>query len=107
MGTPVAEARATAVVEIATLIAREAPEEILFGTVAEHVAHHLGADAASVLQFVGDERAVIVGVWRDGGGAGSAFARGLDELLLIAAALSLAGALAAAVLVRQRDLWGS
>src|SRR5215217_7187833 len=69
MGT-VAEARATAVVEIATLIAREAPEEILFGTVAEHVAHHLGADAASVLQFVGDERAVIVGVWRDGGGRG-------------------------------------
>jgi EmrB/QacA subfamily drug resistance transporter len=42
---------------------------------------------------------------RDGGGHGRAFAAGLDELLLIAAGLSLAGALAAGVLVRQRDLW--
>jgi len=40
-----------------------------------------------------------------GGAQGTAFADGLDELLLIAAALSLAGAVAALVLVRQRDMW--
>jgi len=49
--------------------------------------------------------ALLEATLRDGGGAGGAFARGLDELLLIAAALSFAGAVAAAVLVRQRDLW--
>ena len=49
--------------------------------------------------------ALLEATLRDGGGAGRAFVRGLDELLLIAAALSLAGAVAAAVLVRQRDLW--
>jgi predicted MFS family arabinose efflux permease len=41
----------------------------------------------------------------DGGGQGRAFADGLDEVLLIAAALSLAGAAAAAALIRQRDLY--
>ena len=41
----------------------------------------------------------------DGGGGGAAFADGVGELLLISAALSLLGALAAALLVRQRDLW--
>jgi predicted MFS family arabinose efflux permease len=51
--------------------------------------------------------ALLEATLRDGGGAGRAFVRGLDELLLIAAALSLAGAVAAAVLVRQRDLWVS
>jgi len=40
----------------------------------------------------------------DGGGA-AAFADGVGELLLISAALSLLGALAAALLVRPRDLW--
>jgi len=70
MATPVAEERAAALLEIATLIAREAPDELVFATVAEHVAQQLGADATSVLRYVGDERAVIVGVWRDGGGRG-------------------------------------
>ena len=41
----------------------------------------------------------------NGGSQAAAFADGLDEVLLIAAGLSLAGALAAGVLVRQRDLW--
>ena len=41
----------------------------------------------------------------NGGSQGAAFVDGLDEVLLIAAVLSLAGALAAGVLVRQRDLW--
>src|SRR5215212_424816 len=49
--------------------------------------------------------ALLEATLRDGDGAGSAFARGLDQLLLIAAALSFAGAVAAAVLVRQRDMW--
>ena len=42
---------------------------------------------------------------RGGDGHGEAFAAGLDEVLLIAAGLSLAGALAAGMLIRQRDLW--
>ena len=70
MATPVAEAHATALIEIATLIAREAPEEVLFATVAEHVAGHIGVEAATVLRYVGDERGVIVGTWREGGGRG-------------------------------------
>ena len=41
----------------------------------------------------------------EGGGGGAAFAEGVGELLLISAALSLLGALAAALLVRQRDMW--
>ena len=40
----------------------------------------------------------------DGGGAG-AFADGLDELLVIAAVMSAAGAVAALGLIRQRDMW--
>jgi signal transduction histidine kinase len=70
MATPVAEERAAALLEIATLIAREVPEELVFGTVSEHVAAHVGADAAVVARYVGDERAVIVGSWRDDGGRG-------------------------------------
>ena len=67
-GTTEAESqRAVALLEIATLIAREAPEEVLFATVAEHAARRLAAEAGSVLRYVGDERAVVVGVWRDGG----------------------------------------
>ena len=69
-GTTEAESQraAVALLQIATLIAREAPEEVLFATVAEHAARRLGSEAGSVLRYVGDERAVVVGVWRDGGG---------------------------------------
>src|SRR5215212_1544629 len=70
MGTPVTEARAAALLEVVTLIAREAPEELLFSTVAEHAARDLGTEAASVLRYLGDERAVVVGTWRDDGGRG-------------------------------------
>ena len=70
MGTPVTEARAAALLEVTTLIAREAPEELLFSTVAEHAARDLGTEAASVLRYLGDERAVIVGTWRADGGRG-------------------------------------
>jgi EmrB/QacA subfamily drug resistance transporter len=41
---------------------------------------------------------------KDGGGA-AAFADGLDELLVIAAAMSAAGVLAALGLIRQSDMW--
>jgi GAF domain-containing protein len=69
-GTTEAESQraAVALLQIATLIAREAPEEVLFATVAEHAARRLGIEAGSVLRYVGDERAVVVGVWREGGG---------------------------------------
>ena len=41
----------------------------------------------------------------DGGGGAAAFTDGVGELLLISAAIAVLGALAAALLVRQRDLW--
>jgi GAF domain-containing protein len=61
------ESQHTALLEVATLIARAAPQELLFATVSEHVARRVGTDAASVLRYLGDERAVVVGVWREGG----------------------------------------
>jgi signal transduction histidine kinase len=61
---------ATALLEVATLIARGAPDEMLFATVAEQVARRVGAEKASVLRFVGDQRAVFVGVWKEGGSRG-------------------------------------
>src|SRR5215211_1387293 len=67
MATRVGGKDASALLEIVTLIARAAPDEILFATVSEHAARRVGAEAGSVLRFVGDERAVVVGVWRDGG----------------------------------------
>jgi signal transduction histidine kinase len=68
--TESASGLATALLEIAKLIASGAPEEILFDTVAEQVAHRVGAEKASVLRFVGDQRAVFVGVWKEGGSRG-------------------------------------
>ena len=61
---------AGSLLEIARLIAREVPDEILFATVSEHAALRVGVEAASVLRFVGDERAVVIGVWREGGRRG-------------------------------------
>jgi GAF domain-containing protein len=56
-----------ALLEIALLIAREAPVETVFEAVSEAAARRLGTESAAVLRFVGDERAVIVGVWREAG----------------------------------------
>jgi GAF domain-containing protein len=61
------ESERTALLEIVTLIARDAPQEILFSTVSEHAARRIGTEAGSVLHYIGDERAVVVGVWREGG----------------------------------------
>src|SRR5918999_6400923 len=59
--------RERALLRIATLIARDAPDELLFATVAEQAAASLGVEAGTVLRFVGDERAVVVGVWNEAG----------------------------------------
>ena len=59
-----------ALLAVAMLVAREAPDGGLFASGAEQAAGRLGAEAASVLRFIGDERAVVVGVWREGGNRG-------------------------------------
>jgi signal transduction histidine kinase len=56
-----------ALLQIAMLIVREAPAEAVFGAVAEQAARRLRTEGATVLRFVGDERAVVVGVWREDG----------------------------------------
>jgi signal transduction histidine kinase len=56
-----------ALLQIARRIVHDAPLEAVFGGVAEQAARRLRAEAAVVLRFVGDERAVVVGVWREGG----------------------------------------
>jgi signal transduction histidine kinase len=55
-----------ALLQIAKLIVHDALPEAVFTAVAEHAARRLRAEAAVVLRFVGDERAVVVGVWREG-----------------------------------------
>jgi signal transduction histidine kinase len=56
-----------ALLQIAMLIVREAPLEAVLGAVAEQAARRLRTEAATVLRFIGDERAVVVGVWRESG----------------------------------------
>ena len=56
-----------ALLEIAMLIVRGTPPEAVFGAVAEQAARRLRTEAATVLRFVGDERAVVVGAWRERG----------------------------------------
>ena len=46
------------------------PEEAIFDAVAEEAARVLGTEATAVVRFLGDERAVVVAVWRDGGTQG-------------------------------------
>jgi signal transduction histidine kinase len=57
----------SAFLEIARLIALEAPAGTVFGAVAEAAARRFATESAAVLRYVGDERAVVVGVWRHGG----------------------------------------
>jgi signal transduction histidine kinase len=56
--------------DVAMLIVREAPADEVFGAVAERAAERLGTEASAVLRYLGDERAVVVGVWRKGGSRG-------------------------------------
>jgi len=53
-------------------------ESAAFSAVAEHAAGRLGGEAAGVLRFLGAERAVIVGVWRQGGTRGMPINAELD-----------------------------
>jgi signal transduction histidine kinase len=59
-----------ALLDIAMLIVREAPADAVFAAVAEQAAGRLGTEASAVLRYLGDERAVVVGVWRKGGSRG-------------------------------------
>jgi signal transduction histidine kinase len=59
-----------ALLRIAGLVARDAPDEAVFAAVCELGARLLGADAGAVVRFVGDERGVVVGAWREGGSRG-------------------------------------
>src|SRR5215218_55003 len=53
-------------------------EGAAFSGVAEHAADLLGAETAGVLRFLGAERAVIVGVWRQAGTRGMPINAELD-----------------------------
>jgi signal transduction histidine kinase len=55
---------------IATLVARRAAEDVVFSAAAERVSADLGVEAGAVLRYLGDERAVVVGSWREGGPRG-------------------------------------
>jgi signal transduction histidine kinase len=48
---------------VATLVARQLPEGSLFAAVSEEVGRLLVADAATLLRFADDDRAVILGAW--------------------------------------------
>ena len=61
-----------ALLRIAMLVARDEPLESLFARVSEEVGRLLGVEAGAVMRFVGGERAVIVGVYRDEGRARAA-----------------------------------
>src|SRR5215510_2453221 len=71
-----AEAQSTAVGEtigllrVALLVARDAPLEEVFTAVAGQAARRLDAEASVLLRFIGEERAVVVGAWREGGSRG-------------------------------------
>lgn len=59
-----------ALLAVARLIAAEVPEQAVFDAVCEQLAAVTGASATSVLRYVGAERAVAVGSWREGGARG-------------------------------------
>src|SRR5688500_5298066 len=56
-----------ALLRVAVLVARAAPQRELFAAVAEEAARALAVDAGAVLRYVGEERAVVVGSWRADG----------------------------------------
>ena len=59
-----------ATLRVAELVARDAPHDKLFKAAAQEAARVFGAESGSVIRYVGDERAVIVGVWRPCGRRG-------------------------------------
>src|SRR4051812_40042089 len=60
-------AEETGLLQVALLVARDAPLEDVFAAVSEQIARRLRIEAGAVLRYVGDERAVIEGTWREGG----------------------------------------
>ncbi len=66
-GEPAPPDEQAALLRIAMLVARDAPEDVVFTAASEHTARLVGAQAGAVLRFMGAERAVVVGVWREGG----------------------------------------
>lgn len=63
---------------LATLVARGAPLETVFALASEAIARCLGVEAAAALRYIGDQRAVVVGVWREGGTRGTPVNAQLD-----------------------------
>ncbi len=59
-----------ALLRVALLVARDAPQDELFRAAAGETARLFGAGSGSVIRYVGAERAVIVGVWRPRGRRG-------------------------------------
>src|SRR3954468_24744750 len=57
---------------VATLVAREAPEEELFAAVSEEVARLLGAQTSNLYRFEPPEVAQAVGAWNEPGARGIA-----------------------------------
>ena len=55
---------------IATLVAAGAGEAAVFAAVCEETAPLFAVEATSVLRFISEQRAVVVGVWRKGGNHG-------------------------------------
>src|SRR4051812_50196031 len=60
-------AEETGLLQVALLVARDAPLEDVFAAVSEQIARRLRIEAGAVLRYVGDERAAIEGTWREGG----------------------------------------
>jgi signal transduction histidine kinase len=120
---------------LAVLVARAAPLEAVFHAAGEHTAAMLGGASGAVLRFLGDERAVVLSIWRAPGSRGfpvnaeldfqgpySALARarstrlparldsfdGPGELPLYMRASGARAAVAAPVLVEGHDeVWGA
>jgi signal transduction histidine kinase len=55
---------------LALLVAKAAPLETIFDAVSEQIAALVGGTSSGVLRFLGDERGVLVGVWRESGSRG-------------------------------------
>jgi signal transduction histidine kinase len=119
---------------LALLVARAASLETVFNAASEHSSILLGSPAGAVLRFLGDERAVVLSVWRQPGTRGlpvnaevdfqtsdsalkrvrstgrpariDSFEDSGGELSLFMRAAGMRGALAAPVVV-QGEVWGA
>ncbi len=108
--------------------------DVPFSEISRHAAHMLGADAGGVMRYLGDERAVIVGVWREDGTRGMPINAELDfdrrnsalgrarstrmparadsyeglrgELPVVMGAIGLRASVAAPILLEER-VWGA